>query len=372
MKKSLYFDIHTSLHPFKEAADNLKKPLTPHACSLYFRPSEHKLLEKDLLEEVFKFFGAEFFYSLVLKQDLRSCLDSIAFNHYKNESFHSGKMHVLVFHDAPSLKKAWEAYAPFGLMVTDVHPDQKGLLTPDLLRKAITPRTTLVSVCWANPLTGVIQPIEALAEICKEKGVFLHVDVSSVVGAKYFLIKDLGARYVTFNSLKFFGASPLAGVFFCDSQDAKVEPSKFYGTLNELQALKTTLYHVYERIDDLHLEIARLKRLFEKKLSLKITGCESLLQSVDKLPHVCVMCFPKVMNETFLYFLSLEKVYPSLAENDFLPLAELLLAKEIEQTKAFSSLSFSLSHLHSEEDIEEAVERIYRAYHKALQFSQGM
>jgi cysteine sulfinate desulfinase/cysteine desulfurase-like protein len=48
------------------------------------------------------------------------------------------------------------------------------------------------------------------------------------------------------------------------------------------------------------------------------------------------------------------------------------LAKGIEQTKAFSSLSFSLSHLLEEEDIIEAVERIYRAYHKALQFSQGL
>jgi cysteine desulfurase len=372
MKKSLYFDIHTSLHPFKEALENLKKPITPHACSLYFRPSEHKLLEKDLWDEVVKFFGAESFHSLVLKQDLCSCLDSIAFNHYKNESFQSGKMHILVFYDAPSLKKAWNAYVPFGVMVSDVHPDEKGLLTPDLLRKAITPRTTLVSISWANPLTGVIQPLEALAQVCKEKGVFLHVDVSSVVGAKYFSIKDLGARYVTFNSLKFFGASPLSGVFFCDSQDAKLEPSKFLGTLNELQAFKTTLYHVYERIDDLHLEIARLKRMFEKKLSQKITGCEPLLLNVDKLPQVSVFYFPKVMNETLLYFLSLEKVYPSIGEKELLSLAELLLAKGIEQTKAFSSLSFSLSHLLEEEDIIEAVERIYRAYHKALQFSQGL
>lgn len=172
MKKSIYFDFHTSLHPFKEAVENLKKPVHPHSSSLYFRPSEHKLMEKDLWGQLFKFFGADEACSLVLKQDLRSCLDTIAFNHYKNESFHSGKMQVLVFHDIPLLKGAWDAYAPFGVAATYLSSDDKGLLTPDILKKAITPRTTLVSISWANPLTGVIQPIEALAAVCKEKVFF--------------------------------------------------------------------------------------------------------------------------------------------------------------------------------------------------------
>lgn len=372
MKKSIYFDFHTSLHPFKEAVENLKKPLNPHSNSLYFTPSEHKLLEKDLWGQLFKFFGADEASSLVLKQDLPSCLNSIAFSHYKNESFHSGKMQVLVFHDMPLLKSAWDAYAPFGVVTTYLSSDDKGLLTPDILRKAITPRTTLVSICWANPITGVIQPIEALAEVCKEKGVFLHVDVSHIVGAKYFSIKDLGARYVTFDALKFFGATPMSGVFFCHSQDAKLEPSKFNGHLHEMLSLKTTLYQVTERIDDLHLEVARLKRLFEKKLSQVIQGCEPLLLDVEKLPQVSVMFFPKVMNETLLYFLSLEKVYPSFAEKDLLSLTELLIAKGVAEKKACCCLSFSLSHLLEEQDIIEAAERIERAYQKTLQFSQGL
>ena len=372
MKKSIYFDFHTSFHPFPEAVENLKKPVNPHADSLYFRPYEHKLLEKDLWGEIFKFFGAESSASLILKQDLRSCLDSIAFNHYKNESFHSGKMHILVFHDHPLLKKAWDAYAPFGVTTTYLTADQQGLVTPEMLKKAITPRTTLVSISWANPLTGIIQPVEALAQVCKEKGVHLHVDVSQVVGAKYFSIKDLGARYVTFDALRFFGAQPMAGLFFCDSQDAKLEPSQFYGSINQLLSLKTTLYHVQERIDDLHLEVARLRRLFEKKLAQKIPQVESMLPAVEKLPQISVMCFPNAMNETLLYFLSLEKVFPSLAEKERLSLTQLLASFGIEEKKASCCLSFFLSHLTQEEDVLEAVERISTAYHKALQFSQGL
>lgn len=177
---------------------------------------------------------------------------------------------------------------------------------------------------------------------------------------------------MTFDALKFFGASPMSGVFFCNSQDAKLEPSKFNGHLHEMLSLQTTLYQVTERIDDLHLEVARLKRLFEKKLSQRIQGCEPLLLDVEKLPQVSVMFFPKVMNENLLYFLSLEKVYPSFAENNHLSLSELLITKGISEKKASSCLCFSLSHLLEEEDVIEAIERIERAYQKTLQFSQGL
>lgn len=372
MKKSIYFDFHTSLHPFKEALENLKRPINPHCQSLYFAPNEIKVVEKDLWDEVFKFFGASKECSLVLKQDMRSCLDLLTFSHYRNEIFHSGKQQVLVAQDAPLLKACWDAYAPFGVVTSMLSCDAKGLITPEALKKALSPRTTLVSICWAHPLTGVIQPIEALAQVCKDKGVALHVDMSHVVGTKYFSLKDIGARYVTFNAQKFFGAAPLSGVFFCDAADAKLAPSQSSGSLNELLSFKTTLYQVHERIDDLHLEVARLRRLFEKKLLQLIPESNVLNTDVEKLPQVSVIYFPKVMHETLLYFLSLEKVFPSLAENDRASLSEMLLMQGISSKQAYGALSFCLSHLTTEEQIHEALERICIAYQKSLQFSQGL
>ena len=54
--------------------------------------------------------------------------------------------------------------------------DQDGALDLDELRSALTDDTALVSIMWANNETGVIFPIEKIAEIVRSKGIPFHVD----------------------------------------------------------------------------------------------------------------------------------------------------------------------------------------------------
>ena len=69
----------------------------------------------------------------------------------------------------------------FGCEVTylPVHPD--GLIDLDELHGAITPNTILISIMYANNEIGVIQPIEAIGKIAKEKKVLFHVDAAQAV-----------------------------------------------------------------------------------------------------------------------------------------------------------------------------------------------
>lgn len=60
--------------------------------------------------------------------------------------------------------------------------DARGLADPDALPDLIDPDTILVSVQWANNETGVIQPIEQIAEVCRARGVPLHCDAVQWVG----------------------------------------------------------------------------------------------------------------------------------------------------------------------------------------------
>src|SRR5271154_4548028 len=69
-----------------------------------------------------------------------------------------------------------------GFEVTYLRVDRAGLIDFDDLRRAITPKTILISIMYANNEIGAIQPIAEIGTIAKEKGVFFHVDGVQAVG----------------------------------------------------------------------------------------------------------------------------------------------------------------------------------------------
>ena len=70
----------------------------------------------------------------------------------------------------------------YGYEVTYLPVERDGRVNPDELRKAITPKTILISIMYANNEIGVINPIAEIGKIAKEHGVFFHVDGVQAVG----------------------------------------------------------------------------------------------------------------------------------------------------------------------------------------------
>jgi cysteine desulfurase len=69
-----------------------------------------------------------------------------------------------------------------GVRATILKPGPDGLIDPDVLREAIEPDTALVSVMYANNEIGVIQPVQQIAAICRERGVVFHCDAAQAFG----------------------------------------------------------------------------------------------------------------------------------------------------------------------------------------------
>lgn len=69
-----------------------------------------------------------------------------------------------------------------GYRVTYLPVKQNGLIDLDMLREAITGKTILISVMYANNEIGVIQPVAEIGKIAKEKGVLFHSDATQAVG----------------------------------------------------------------------------------------------------------------------------------------------------------------------------------------------
>src|SRR5450432_2921925 len=69
-----------------------------------------------------------------------------------------------------------------GYRVTYLALKQDGLVDLDQLRDAITDKTILVTIMYANNEIGVIQPVAEIGKICREKGVLFHTDGVQAVG----------------------------------------------------------------------------------------------------------------------------------------------------------------------------------------------
>lgn len=83
--------------------------------------------------------------------------------------------HKAVLDTTKKLEKA-------GYRITYLPVQQNGLVDLDMLREAITDKTILVSIMYANNEIGVIQPIAQIGKICKERGVLFHTDATQAVG----------------------------------------------------------------------------------------------------------------------------------------------------------------------------------------------
>ena len=366
MNTSLYFDSHTNYLPFPEVDALVKKNPEIHSLSFSLFNKDKAFFFKAAEQDIFRLLGLESSAYFEITYDEQQAFSEMIFYHYVHEMFISGRQHVLVLKDKESSKTLWEPYARFGVYIEEIEPHQ-GLVTVDVLKKWITPRTSFVSIPWASPLTGIIQPVEELSQFCKEKGIAFHTDISFIVGKKYLSLKDLDFTYITCEAKPFHG--PWNVGFLINRKKEKDETKEDA----RLLSLKEALYLSFERIDDYHLEVARMRALFEKKL-MEALGDEvkRVYEKIEMLPSVSLLQFPLCMNETFLAFLAKEKVFASCGEKNLCFLSRLLPQRGITQKIAKSAISFYFPYLISQEQVLEAVERITRQYEKAKSFAKDL
>jgi cysteine desulfurase family protein len=116
-----------------------------------------------------------------------------------------------------------------GAEATFVVPDDDGYIDPEDIRKAIQKNTKLVIVNHGSNVTGVVQDIRAIGQVCRDQGVAFAIDTAQTAGVIPIDMTECNVSFLTFTGHKgLFGPTGTGGI--CVADDAEIRGTLFGGT----------------------------------------------------------------------------------------------------------------------------------------------
>lgn len=279
---------------------------------------------------------------------------------FLEEIHETGKNHLLasVVDEAPILL-SHNRIEELGCVTKLLPVDENGRVKLDALEEACKPKTSLLTLTWANGMTGVVQPIDEIIRICREKGVKLHLDGSHAIGKIDLPLADVD--YFSFDGDKIGTPQGIGGVF------QKKRPKESNQNAANLNGLSKALQE-----KEYPIEIARLRDTFESELKLALPDCQVLFQDAQRLPNISAIAFPGVMSEALLYALHRKKLYATMGGGQAQKLSAQLKSCGMDETICQSTISFALSQETTEDQLANALDRIVSSVRQLKRLSVAL
>jgi cysteine desulfurase len=266
-----------------------------------------------------------------------------------------------------------EAFQVTFLPVTD-----RGRVDPDELKRTIRSDTILVSIMTANNETGVLQPMEELANLCEDRGVLLHSDMVQSFGKVETRLDESGLAAASFAAHKFHGPKG-AGLLYLRA-GLPIETIQFGGThenqrrpgTENVPAIAGMAAAAEWSLRDRAREQDREGALRDRLWSHIARSFPSATQNGDtthRLANTLNVSFAGLSSETLLMALDLEGICASSGSACMVGsvvASHVLLAMGLPASLASSAIRFSLGHETTEDEIDRAGDIIARIMNRMV------
>jgi cysteine desulfurase len=383
MTAPIYLDNSTTAQPSEKAVSAMMPywttywgiPTTPHQKGQELYPSL-----TGFYQTLYSFIGAKENDQMILTSSGAEATNHVISSVYRDVTLSTGKNQFLTSRgDEASAMMAISHLEPFGCVGKMIEVNAQGLVTVEAVADSLSPRTALVSLSWANGLTGVIQPVAEIADLCRQRGVRLHLEATHVLGKLFYELEEIHPDYLTFNGEQLHAPKGV-GVLYV-KQGIRCSPFIFgsadqggmrAGALNmpALAGLATAAQEALDSRDLLCTETARLRDQLERGILKGFPPSKICFKEQERLPHCTTILFPGIANEALLFALNRRGVCATIGGGNFQQLGLMLSSCGIEETLAHSAISFSLSRYTTEEEIDRAISMIVESAHMLSHLSQ--
>ncbi|MBM4318365.1 MAG: cysteine desulfurase NifS [Deltaproteobacteria bacterium] len=280
-----------------------------------------------------------------------------------------GKRHVVTSRvEHPAVRSLVRALAEQGYSYTEVGVDAVGRLVLDEVREAIRPDTALLSFMWANNETGVIFPVEELAQIAHARGIVFHTDAVQAVGK---LPIDLGSSAIdllTLSGHKLHAPKGVGALYvrrgtklFPFLVGGHQEDGRRGGTENVpgIVALGEACRLARLHLDEEQTRVRRLRNRLEEGLLARARDALVNGDRQQRLPNTSNISFRYIEGEAILLLLDRFRIAASSGSactSGSLEPSHVLRAMGVPYTAAHGSIRFSLSRYNVAEEIERVIE----------------
>jgi len=113
----------------------------------------------------------------------------------------------------PAVLDTLHFLSDYGVEVTYVDVDENGGISAEAIEAAVTDKTVLISMMWANNETGMIFPVERISKFAKEREILFHTDAVQAIGKLPVDLSSIDVDYLTFSAHKFHGPKGVGGLY---------------------------------------------------------------------------------------------------------------------------------------------------------------
>jgi cysteine desulfurase len=266
--------------------------------------------------------------------------------------------------------------------VTYLPVDKYGMVDPDAVRKAITDKTVLISIMYANNEIGTIHPVREIGKIAKDKGVIFHCDAVQAVGKIPVDVEADGIDLLAMSGHKLYGPKGV-GALYVRSKGPRVrltpiidggghERGMRSGTLNVTGIVGFGAACEFAR-GEMAQEAARLRELrdklhagiFEQLDEVYLNG-----HPTERLPGNLNISFAYVEGESLLMGMNDVAVSSgSACTSATLEPSYVIRALGVNEELAHSSIRFGLGRFNTEDEVDFVAERVTKEVRRLREMS---